>query len=151
MKVYFTFSYDDGGGWCEVLAEGWDKAVAAFSEKHPPRIGSLIPCAGIYPEDVFLTTCMAKHGNFGKRCVERINAMPKWMKASEHRVLEYLRTHGSATGKELRDGCHQEDWRKRISELRQDGYKIRDVWETDVNAFGEKTRFKRYWLEEEAS
>ena len=40
---------------------------------------------------------------------------------SQKKVLTHLREHGPSTGKELREGCHQEDWRKRISELRAMG------------------------------
>ena len=150
MKYYFTYSIDDGGGWCEVVADSYDKAVEAFSEKHPPRVGTLIACAGIYPEDVFAKTIMADKGNFGKRCVERIgnelneNAL-NW---SQRTVLTYLKEHGPSSGNDIQAGCHQQDWRKRISELRGMGFRIADEWETGENEYGIKRRYKRYWIKE---
>ena len=70
---------------------------------------------------------------------------------SQKKVLTHLKEHGPSTGKELRDGCHQEDWRKRISELRAMGFNIADAWETGENEYGIPIRFKRYWIKESKS
>ncbi len=70
---------------------------------------------------------------------------------SQKAVLTHLKQNGPSTGKELRDGCHQEDWRKRISELRAMGFNIADAWETGENEYGIPIRFKRYWIKESKS
>lgn len=77
MIYYFTYGSDDRfpfqSGWTEVEAESYDQAVEAFQAFHPNRPGSdFINCAGIYGEDSFNRQRMAKEGNFGKKCVERI-------------------------------------------------------------------------------
>jgi len=70
---------------------------------------------------------------------------------SQRTVLDYLKSHGPSSGNDIQAGCHQQDWRKRISELRSLGYKIPDSWETGVNEYGIKRRYKLYWLHKEAS
>lgn len=77
MKYYFTYGSDDQfpfqSGWTEVKAESYDEAVEAFQAFHPNRPGSdFINCAGIYGEESFSRKRMAKEGNFGSKCVERI-------------------------------------------------------------------------------
>lgn len=77
MTYYFTYGSDDRfpfqSGWTEVEAESYDQAVEAFQAFHPNRPGSdFINCAGIYGEESFSRKRMAKEGNFGSKCVERI-------------------------------------------------------------------------------
>lgn len=77
MKYYFTYETDNRfpfqSGWTEVEAESYDEAVEAFQAFHPNRPGSdFINCAGIYGEKSFGRKRMAKEGNFGRKCVERI-------------------------------------------------------------------------------
>ena len=77
MIYYFTYGSDDRfpfqSGWTEVEAESYDQAVAGFQAFHPNRPGSdFINCAGIYGEESFSRNRMAKEGNFGSKCVERI-------------------------------------------------------------------------------
>lgn len=38
--------------------------------------------------------------------------------------------------------------RKLISDLRRNGVKIHDRWITHMDAYGNTTRYKEYWLEE---
>lgn len=77
MTYYFTYGTDNRfpfhSGWTEVEAESYDQAIAAFQAFHPNRFGSdCINCAGIYGEESFSRKRMAKEGNFGRKCVERI-------------------------------------------------------------------------------
>ena len=71
-KFYFTFGYDDGGGWVEVSADSYTKASAVFKLYHPPREGNLLPCDGVYSEEEFQRTTMSRNGNYDKHCVEYI-------------------------------------------------------------------------------
>ena len=67
---------------------------------------------------------------------------------SQRTVLTYLKEHGPSSGNDIQAGCHQQDWRKRISELRGMGFHIVDEWETGENQYGIKRRYKRYWIKE---
>lgn len=65
------------------------------------------------------------------------------------RIIKYLRDFGTITTLEavldlgiLRLGA-------RISELRKQGWKIKDKFETTNNRYNEKVSYKKYWLEEE--
>lgn len=40
-----------------------------------------------------------------------------------------------------------EDYRKRISELRREGYPIADRWQTGTSRYGHACRFKEYYME----
>lgn len=67
---------------------------------------------------------------------------------SQRTILTYLRDHGPSTGNDMQTGCNQQDWRKRISELRAMGFPIADSWETGENKYGIPVRYKVYWLKE---
>lgn len=78
MTYYFTYGTDNRypfhSGWTEVEAESYDQAVEGFQAFHPNRFGSdCINCAGIYGEESFSRKRVAKEGNFGRKCVERIH------------------------------------------------------------------------------
>ena len=70
-KWYFTFGYNDGGGWAEVSADDMEKAVSIFNLYHPMRDGRVACCAW-YSADQFEKTNMFLNGNYGKRAVEHI-------------------------------------------------------------------------------
>ena len=70
------------------------------------------------------------------------------MKPSALAILRYLQVVGPSTGAQMREACGQEDWRKRISELRAAGVPIDDVWETGPDKFGNMRRFKKYFVKE---
>lgn len=73
-KFYFTYGsdgHDYVGGWTEVEAEDYDKAIKIFCAVHPKRDGC-VACAGIYDEETFQNTTMYENGNFGKFLHERI-------------------------------------------------------------------------------
>lgn len=67
------------------------------------------------------------------------------------RVLSMLREHGSVTALDLIADCGICSPRKRISELKQNGYEITDAWEEGQNRYGEPVRYKRYFLKETAT
>lgn len=62
------------------------------------------------------------------------------------RVLEYVKTHKGITQKEASDhlGCMRLS--ERIRELSDLGYKVEKVWEEDLNRYGEKVRYVRYFV-----
>ena len=68
------------------------------------------------------------------------------VKPSARRILDYMTTHGSITGRDALVFCCTMDLRARISDLRKAGVAIRDEWEESGNQFGELVRYKRYWL-----
>ena len=68
------------------------------------------------------------------------------LKPSARRILDYMTTHGSITGRDALVFCGTMDLRARISDLRKAGVPIRDEWEESGNQFGELVRYKRYWL-----
>lgn len=64
------------------------------------------------------------------------------------KILQYCAEHGSITVREASDVLRMNSASKRISELRQAGYDIQDEWEININSSGEKTRYKRYFINE---
>lgn len=75
MKFYFTYGTEGHpfkGGWTEVEADDFDGAVKLFALAHPSKNSGLLNCSSAYAEEEFFHTCMARNGNFGKKCVERI-------------------------------------------------------------------------------
>lgn len=65
-----------------------------------------------------------------------------------NRVINYMREFGSITTRDafIDLGC------TRLSEyIRQARLtlNVKDKWEQTINRFGEKTEYKRYWIEEE--
>lgn len=64
------------------------------------------------------------------------------------RVLDYMQRFGSITAAEAVMDLGVYRLSARISDLKDEGHGIRDVMETGKNRFGEKTSYKRYFLEE---
>lgn len=56
-------------------------------------------------------------------------------------IIDYMKAHGSLTGSDAVMKLGVYDYRKRISELRQRGHDIVDIWEPH-----EGGRHKRYFL-----
>ncbi len=77
-KFYFTYALASStqafvGGWTEVEAEDEEQARCIFGLAHKSKSGYL-PCAGIYDEESFRKTQMARRGeNYGLGCVEKIS------------------------------------------------------------------------------
>ena len=72
------------------------------------------------------------------------------MKPSEQRVYKYLQTHKFLTVNDCKEILGTTELRKIVSDLRvsllSDGYTIGDTWVESVNRFGDKVRYKRYFL-----
>ena len=67
------------------------------------------------------------------------------------RILNYLKTGKVFTGIYATNVMHIMDYRKRISELRGEGYDIEDKWQYDYFKQGKRTgqlqrKYKKYWL-----
>ena len=63
---------------------------------------------------------------------------------SASRLLSYMEKHGGITGYQAVVDCGCCDYRKRISEMRQSGIPIKDVWEAGHDRDGNAVRYKRY-------
>lgn len=65
----------------------------------------------------------------------------------KERILDYIKKYGSITTLDafLDLGCTRLS--EYIRQLRQE-YDIKDKWEVGKTRWGEKTEFKRYWIEE---
>lgn len=61
-------------------------------------------------------------------------------------ILDYIKKHKSITPFDAyeRLGCTK--LATRISELRAKGIKIQDVWQESYNRFGDKVRYKKYFI-----
>jgi len=67
------------------------------------------------------------------------------------RILHYLQTGKVLTGIYATNVMHIMDYRKRISELRQEGYRIDDMWYYKYGKKGKDKgkllwKCKKYWL-----
>lgn len=61
----------------------------------------------------------------------------------------FARVYGSKKGitvRECIDVLGTTELRKIMSDLREKGFVVRDIWEDGENRFGEKTTYKRYFL-----
>ena len=63
------------------------------------------------------------------------------MTRQQNQIIEFIRANGSMTGNDAVYTLKMMDYRKRISELRQMGYDIPDIWEPH-----EGGKHKRYFL-----
>ena len=72
------------------------------------------------------------------------------MTPAQNRVYKYLQTHKFLTVNDAKELLGTTELRKIVSDLRisliPEGYTIDDVWETSYNRFGDKVRYKRYFL-----
>lgn len=72
------------------------------------------------------------------------------MTPAQNRVYKYLQTHKFLTVNDCKEVLGTTELRKIVSDLRisliPEGYTIDDVWETSFNRFGDKVRYKRYFL-----
>ena len=74
-RFYFTYGTEGQpyhGGWTEIEAPDANSACALFRAYHPDNTEGLLNCSSVYSEDAFFKTGMARSGNFGARCHERI-------------------------------------------------------------------------------
>ena len=72
------------------------------------------------------------------------------MKPSEQRVYKYLQTHHYITVNDCKEIWGTTELRKIVSDLRikliPEGYTIDSVWKMSENRYGDKVRYKRYFL-----
>lgn len=72
------------------------------------------------------------------------------MKPSEQRVYKYLQTHPYITVQECKEVLGTTELRKIVSDLRiklmSEGYTIDSIWQSSFNRYGDKVRYKRYFL-----
>lgn len=61
-------------------------------------------------------------------------------------VLNYLKTHKTISQKEAGDKLGIMDLAGVMRDLRDAGYETGDVWYEGFNRFGDKTRFKKYFI-----
>ena len=72
---YFTYGTEGQpfvGGGTEIEAPDVKSACATFRIFHPDKCEGLLNCSSVYTEEQFYATSMAKGGNFGAWCHERI-------------------------------------------------------------------------------
>lgn len=65
----------------------------------------------------------------------------------KERVYDYMKRFGSITTKEAFEDLGNTRLSEYIRQLRLE-HNIKDEWVNGVNRFGEKTEYKRYWIEE---
>lgn len=61
-------------------------------------------------------------------------------------ILDYIKKHKTITPFEAYDKLGCTKLATRISELRAKGIKIQDVWQEDFNRYGNKVRYKKYFI-----
>ena len=64
----------------------------------------------------------------------------------EQKILDYLEKHPYITSRSAVIDLGIIDLRKRVSVLRKSGFPILDSWQTSENRYGEKVRYKLYYL-----
>ena len=62
------------------------------------------------------------------------------------RILEYIRNFGSISSFEAYADLGITQLGARIDQLKKEGYEFKTEWESNINRFGEKTDYKRYYL-----
>lgn len=63
------------------------------------------------------------------------------------KIMQHMQKWGSITALEAVNCYGILRFGARIGELRSEGHKITDTWETGENRYGELVRYKRYRLE----
>lgn len=62
------------------------------------------------------------------------------------RIINYIREFGSISSFEAYANLGITQLGARIDQLKKEGYKFRTEWESNINRFGEKTDYKKYYL-----
>lgn len=66
-----------------------------------------------------------------------------------NRILSYLKKYKTITAKEALENIAVERLASRIHDMKERGIPVQDKFVNGVNRFGEPTRYKIYWIEEE--
>ena len=67
----------------------------------------------------------------------------------KERIIDYIKQFGSITSLDAYRDLGITQLGARIDGLKKDGYSFRTEWESGKNRYGDKTDYKRYYLEEE--
>ena len=68
-------------------------------------------------------------------------------KATQNQViLAAFKAGKHLTNTSARELCGTERFSARVKDLRNAGYMIGDTWREGTNRYGNKTRYKEYWL-----
>lgn len=65
----------------------------------------------------------------------------------KQRVIDYINKFGSISSWEAYSDLGITQLGARIDGLKKDGYRFKTEWESGKNRFGDKTDYKRYYLE----
>ena len=65
----------------------------------------------------------------------------------KERIIDYIKQFGSITSLDAYRDLGITQLGARIDGLKKDGYSFRTEWESGKNRFGDKTDYKRYYLE----
>ena len=65
----------------------------------------------------------------------------------KERIINYIKQFGSITSLDAYKDLGITQLGARIDQLKKDGYRFKTEWESGKNRFGEKTDYKRYYLE----
>ncbi len=65
-------------------------------------------------------------------------------------VLEHLKTNHGITAKEAQDLYGIQRLASRVTDLKELGFNVVCLWETGKNRYGDPTRWKRYFLQEDS-
>lgn len=65
----------------------------------------------------------------------------------KQRVIDYINKFGSISSWEAYADLGITQLGARIDQLKKEGYNFKTEWESSKNRFGEKTDYKRYYLE----
>lgn len=65
----------------------------------------------------------------------------------KERIINYIKQFGSITSLDAYKDLGITQLGARIDQLKKDGYKFKAEWESGKNRFGDKTDYKRYYLE----
>lgn len=79
-----------------------------------------------------------------------INPNRKDATSQKKEMLKYFYAGGVLTKENAKQLFGAEDYRKRVSELRDEGHPIEDRWVTGISRYGHPCRFKEYFVAKEA-
>ena len=67
--------------------------------------------------------------------------------SQKDRILQYIRQYGSISSWEAYKELGVTQLGARIDSLKKEGYEFRTEWESSINRFGDKTEYKRYYIQ----
>ena len=64
-------------------------------------------------------------------------------------IIKYIRDFGSITTRDAFLDLGIESLHRRMSDLKEGGYKFGFCWEIGKNRYGKKVKWKRYWFKDD--